>query len=94
MGQAAAMTVGLRVSDVSGQKAVRASSVPASLSVAELVQKLIAKMGLSRNDVEGRPLHYQARLDREGRHLHGSETVGDALREDDAITLTPDIDAG
>jgi len=89
---AAAMT--LRVSDVSGQKAVRASAVPANFTVSELVQGLIAKMDLARNDVEGRPLNYQARLDREGRHLSGAETVGDALRDDDEIVLTPNIDAG
>jgi hypothetical protein len=89
-----AMTLGLRVSDISGQKTVRAPAVPAGFTVGELVQRLIAKMGLSRNDVQGRPLNYQARLDREGRHLYGSETVGDALREDDEIVLTPNIDAG
>ncbi|TMA32304.1 MAG: hypothetical protein E6J79_19185 [Deltaproteobacteria bacterium] len=99
--ETATMTLGLRVSDVSGQKAVRASAVPASFTVGELVQKLIAKMGLSRNemglarnDVEGRPLNYQARLEREGRHLNGAETVGDALSEDDELVLTPNIDAG
>ena len=94
MAQAAAMTMGLRFTDVSGQKAVRATAVPASFTIRELVQKLIVKMGLSRNDVEGRPLNYQARLDREGRHLNGSETVGDALLEDDEIVLAPNIDAG
>jgi len=86
--------MGLRASDVSGQKAVRASAVPADFTVGELVQRLIDKMGLARNDTEGRPLDYQARLDREGRHLHGGEVVGDALREDDEIVLTPNIDAG
>jgi hypothetical protein len=33
-------------------------------------------------------------LEREGRHLNGSETVGDALMEGDELTLTPNIDAG
>ncbi len=94
MAQAAAVALGLRVSDVTGQKTVRASAVSASLTIAEFVQGLIAKMGLSRNDVEGHPLNYQARLNREGRHLNGGETVGDALREDDEIVLTPNIDAG
>ena len=94
MGQAAVMTVGVRVSDVSGQKAVRAPAVPTNYTVGELVQGLIAKMGLPHNDTEGQALRYQARLDREGRHLRGAETVGDALREDDEIVLTPDIDAG
>jgi len=94
MEQTATMTMGLRVSDVSGQKAARASAVPASFTVGELVQKLIAKMGLARNDVDGHPLNYAARLEREGRHLNGSERVGDALRDDDEIVLTPNIDAG
>jgi hypothetical protein len=94
MAQAAAMTLGLRACDVSGQKTVRASAVPADSTIGELVQGLLAKMGLSRSDTEGRPLQYYARLDRDGRHLNGSETVGDALQEDDEIVLTPNIDAG
>jgi hypothetical protein len=88
------MTLGLRASDVTGQKTVRASAVPKNFSVSELVQGLIAKMGLARNDADGRPLNYQARLGREGRHLNGAEVVGDALQENDDIVLTPDIDAG
>jgi hypothetical protein len=94
MGHAAAMTLGIRVSDVTRQKTIRARDVPANATIREFVQKVIARMGLVRNDVEGRPLNYQARLDREGRHLNGAEFVGDALREDDAITLAPNIDAG
>ena len=51
-------------------------------------------MGLSRTDSRGQPLAYQARLDREARHLHGAETVGDALQDDDEIVLHPSIEAG
>jgi hypothetical protein len=91
---ATAATVGLRVSDVSGQRTVRAPAVPKSFTVGELVRGLIVKMGLAQSDVDGRPLHYQARLSREARHLNGAERVGDALVDDDAIVLTPDIDAG
>ena len=94
MAEAAAMTMGFRVSDVSGQNAVRASGVPRSSTVSEMLDGLLAKMGLARIDSEGRPLNYQARLEREGRHLHGSERVGDALQEDDELTLAPNIDAG
>ena len=90
----AAATLGLRVSDVSGQRTVRAPAVPADATIGEMVQKLIAKMNLPQSDSEGRPLRWQARLNREGRHLRGSETVGDALRDDDAVTLSPNIDAG
>jgi hypothetical protein len=94
MGQAAVKMIGLRASDVSGQKSVRAPAVPTDYTVGELVQALIARMNLSRNDSEGNALLYQARLEREGRHLRSAETVGEALREDDEIVLTPDIDAG
>ena len=44
-------------------------------------------------DRSGRPLEYQARLDREGRHLHRSERVG-VLQDDDEIVLHPSVDAG
>lgn len=94
MAQAAAMTLGLRANDVSGQKSARASAVPPSSTIGELVQGLLAKMGLARHDADGRPLQYYARLEREGRHLNGSELVGDSLQEDDELTLTPNIEAG
>lgn len=89
-----ATTLGLRATDLSGQKTVHASGVPTNFTIGELLQGLLAKMGLARNDVEGRPLNYYARLEREGRHLRGSETVGEALQEGDEIVLTPNIDAG
>ena len=94
MAQAAAMTLGLRANDVTGQKSAHASAVPLGSTIGELVQGLLAKMGLARNDADGRPLQYYARLEREGRHLNGSELVGDSLQEDDELTLTPNIDAG
>jgi hypothetical protein len=90
----AAVTKRIRISDVTGQKAVKAPAVPSRLAIGEFVQSLIARMGLARNDVHGRPLKFQAQLAREGRHLRNSEIVGDALRDDDEIVLTPDIDAG
>ena len=94
MAEAAVATLGLRVSDVSGQKSVKATGVPLHVTVRELVSSLIARMGLAHNDVDGQPLTFQARLSREGRHLHGHETVGDALRDDDEIVLAPNIQAG
>jgi len=86
--------IDLRVSDVSGQKTVKASGVPGYTTVAEFVQGLLHKIGLPRNDAEGRPLSYRARLEREGRHLNGNERVGEALKEDDHVVLQPNIDAG
>ena len=84
----------LQVSDVTGQRTAQLAGVPAETTVGELVQGLLAHMNLPQNDVEGRPLTYHVRLEREGRHLHGSEVVGDALQADDHIVLQPNIMAG
>ena len=94
MSEAAAATIGIRVSDVTGQKKYRADGVPRDSTVRELVQGLLTKMGLARNDHEGRPLEYRARLAREARHLNGAERVADALEEDDEVVLHPNVDAG
>jgi hypothetical protein len=46
MTETATLTMDLRVSDITGQKNVKASAVPAHYTIADLVQRLIAKMGL------------------------------------------------
>ncbi len=84
----------LEVSDVTGQKRLELNDVPGDTSVGEVIDALLADLNLSRTDVEGRPLTYQARLDREGRHLHASEKVAEATRSGDHLTLQPNIDAG
>jgi hypothetical protein len=84
----------LEVSDVSGQKTATVTDVPSDASVGELVEELLAELQLTRHDSSGRPLTYQARLDREGRHLLPSERVGDALHAGDRLVLQPNIDAG
>lgn len=85
---------GLQVSDVTGQKVAQVSNVPADCTVGEMIQGLLSEMQLPKNDGAGRPLVYHARLDREGRHLNGSETVGEALKSGDKVVLTPNIEAG
>ena len=86
--------IGVEVSDVSGQKMVNVTNLAADSSVGELIQGLLGRMHLPPNDVSGRPLTYHARLEREGRHLHASERVGDALQTGDRVVLQPNIDAG
>ena len=86
--------VAIQVSDVSGQKVVRVSDLQPDATVGELISSLLPQMTLPRNDVSGRPLTYHARLEREGRHLHATEVVGDALQQEDRVTLQPNIDAG
>jgi hypothetical protein len=79
--------------DVSGQKRA-AADAPPDATVGELARGLLTRMNLPRADVEGRPLTYHVRLDREGRHLHASETVGEVLQENDQLVLQPKIQAG
>ena len=87
--------IALQVSDVSGQKVVNVTNVPGESTVGELVQSLLAKMQLPKNDVGGQPLTYHALLEREGRHLHASESLRDALQPSgDRVVLQPNIDAG
>ena len=91
-----ARTMSLQACDVSGQKRVNVAGVPgdSSETVGEFVRRLVPKMRLPERDVEGRPLTYHARLEREGRHLNASEVVGDSLQEGDQLVLQPVIMAG
>lgn len=84
----------LDVSDVSGQKRLTVDECERDATVGELVERLLAEMDLARQDREGRAVTYHARLEREGRHLHASERVGDALQPGDRLVLQPSIDAG
>lgn len=85
--------VTLSARDATGQNASRVSS-DVDATVGELVADLLAEMELPKNDPTGRALTYHARLEREGRHLHAAERVGDALEEDDKLVLVPNIQAG
>jgi hypothetical protein len=87
-------TLALRISDVSGQRTANATSVPSDSTVGELVKALLKRMGLIQHDAIGQPLTYRARLEREGRHLHGSELVRDSLENGDELVLQPHINAG
>jgi hypothetical protein len=87
-------TINLEATDVAGQIAVSAPDVPVDATVGEVIRGLLGEMHLPENNSAGNPLTYQARLEREGRHLHASERVGDALQENDRIVLQPEIEAG
>ena len=84
----------LEVSDVSGQKRMTVDEIAEGSTVGELVEQFLAELDLMREDGDGRPLSYHARLEREGRHLHAAERVGDALLSGDQLVLQPNIDAG
>jgi len=85
---------GIHVTDVSGQRRFSLGALPGDTTVTEMLQSIIGKMGLPRNDHAGRPLAYRGRLRREGRHLDGRELVGRSLLENDEVQLHPSVDAG
>ncbi len=91
---ASAIPLSFVATDVSRQHKVTVSDVPRDATVRDLVQGLLRRMNLVRNDVGGQPLQYRALLDSEGRHLHDSELVGDAIAPDSEIVLQPRINAG
>jgi hypothetical protein len=84
----------VNVQAISRQKTIRAAGIPPDMTVAEFVHKLLLKMELPVTDAEGRAISYHVRSDREGRHLHASELVGDVLQTGDLIVLHPNIQAG
>jgi len=94
MSNAATMALDLVARDVSGQHKYAVKRYTRNATVGELVKKLAVNMGLATHDVEGRAQSYRAFLDREARHLNGSELVGDALSPADEIVLQPEISAG
>jgi len=94
MSEAAAVSLNFEASDLTGQNNVRVRKVRPDSTMGDVVRSLVTKMRLGSKDPQGRELTYQARLEREGRHVHASELVGDALREGDRIQLHPNVDAG
>jgi hypothetical protein len=83
-------------SDVTGQNVVNIAIDPGDreMSVGELLDALVPRMKLPQLGNGGRPLTYHARLEREGRHLHATEVVGEALQPSDRIMIQPTIEAG
>lgn len=94
MSATAVMDPAFEVADVTGQKVMAVSSVPSAATVSEVVGSLLGQMRLPPSDTRGRPLTYHARLDREGRHLLGSERVADVVQPGDRLVLQPNVDAG
>lgn len=87
-------TLTLEASDTTGQKRANFSDVPVSYTVGELVENVVQHLHLPTEDSQQQPISYQARLDREGRHLHKSERLGEALRTQDRISVHPTVSAG
>ena len=84
----------LKARDASGQRRHNEPGFRRDATVRELIAHLVQEMGLATNDPEGRPHAYHAFSPREGRHLRGTEIVGDVLRDGDELRMHPDVQAG
>ena len=84
----------ISAADTTGQKFVRLSELPTTFTIGEMTDGLLPRMRLHQVDHQGNPVRYQVHLDRESRHLHSSELVGEALQEDDHVVLHPRVVAG
>jgi hypothetical protein len=84
----------IEATDVSGERLYTISGIQPDATMFEVVSGLVSEMALPQYDTEGRPIVYRARLEREGRHLHGSERAREALHQDDRLVLHPHVTAG
>ena len=84
----------IQVHDASRQKQLMVEDIPNDATVGEIVQQLLDELGLPVRDADGEPVSYHALLEREQRHMHATERVGDALQPGDSLTLHPNIQAG
>jgi hypothetical protein len=88
------MKLNLTARDASGQRKFALRDVRGDYTVQELIRGLVPKMGLPAEDATGTPQNFHAFLERDGRHLRSSETIGEVLKNEDEIILHPDIQAG
>ncbi|HUW58246.1 MAG TPA: hypothetical protein VMZ92_16535 [Planctomycetota bacterium] len=88
-----AETITLRVQDVSEQREFVAD-VPTEATWGEAMASIVKSMQLPTNTPDGEETVYTGRLERQGRHLHPSEVVGDVLQNEDRIVMQPEITAG
>ncbi len=86
-------TLTLHVQDMSGQREFVARGVSREATWGETMNSIVATMSLPRNTPSGETV-WSGRLEREGRHLHTSEIVGDSLETGDRIVLQPEVNAG
>ncbi|MBP8128800.1 MAG: hypothetical protein KA184_04405 [Candidatus Hydrogenedentes bacterium] len=88
-------TVSVRISDMTRQRSF-IGQIPRQASWGESLRGILDQLGLNlpANPDAGEDVVWTGRLEREGRHLHASELVGDALHEGDEVTIQRDIQAG
>ena len=83
----------LEVEDVTGQVRRRAHGIAPDTTVAEMTEHLAWRLELPEQDASGRPVLYSART-ADGEALNPTDFVGDVLKEQDRVILSPSVTAG
>ena len=86
-------TISLHIQDMSGQREFVAKNIPRDAYWGETMGKILSNMQLPQNTPSSGNT-WTGRLEREGRHLHTSEIIGDAMINEDHIVLQPEVNAG
>jgi hypothetical protein len=86
-------TMTLEVEDFTGQIRRRASGIPRTATVNDLVDSIRSEMALPDQDAQGRPIQYGATTS-EGEMLNATDLVGDVLQDEQVVTLTKSVTAG
>ena len=79
----------LYVQDTTGQRECLAD-VDTDATWGETMNSILVSMALPRNNPSTGTI-WAGRLEREGRHLHASEVVGQSLQDNDRIVLQPEL---
>ena len=88
-----AQTMSVKVQDFTGQISYRASEIPRTASVYELLESISGEIQLPNRDAQGRPILYGARS-ANGEMLNPTDLVGDVLQDEEEVTLTKSVTAG
>ena len=86
-------TMTVEVEDFTGQVRRRATGIPRSATVSDLIESIRGRMQLPDQDAQGRPIQYGA-LAARGEMLNATDQLGDVLVDDEVITLTKSVTAG
>jgi hypothetical protein len=86
-------TMTLEVEDFTGQVRRRASGVPRTATVSELVASIRGEMQLPDQDAQGRPIQYGA-VSSCGEMLNATDRLGEVLKDKEVVTLTKSVTAG
>jgi hypothetical protein len=87
-------TMTLEVEDFSGQVSRRASGIPRSATVSELIDSIRGEMALPDQDAQGRPVLYGLMSSTTGEMLNATDALGDVVEDEQTVTLTKSVTAG